>query len=120
MRPAGRGWLAIFLISATLSSVFIINFCDAVYRCGCRSLWAGGSHHCNIHVAALKHCPWCSIGVGGFAAVLGVIIASQLALSVWPRGWHWSARLVAAALAFPAVGSVLALVVGWLTGYWAE
>ena len=52
--------------------------------------------------------------------MLGVIIASQLALSVWPRGWHWSERLVAAALAFPAVGSVLALVVGWLTGYWAK
>ena len=115
-----RGGLWTFLISGALSSVFIINLCNAVYRCGCRSLWAGGSHHCNIHIAGVKHCPWCSIGAGGFALVLGVIVGSQLGLSIWPKRWHWPVRLAVTALAFPLVGTLVALAVGWFAGYWAD
>ncbi len=70
-------------------------------------------------MAAAKHCPWCTIGNGGFAMVLALILVPQLALSLWPSRWPWPARLAAATLAFPAVGALVALVLGWVTGYWA-
>lgn len=120
MRPPGRGGWWIFLVTAALTCVFIINLCSAVYGCGCRSLWAGTTRHCNIHVPEGKHCPWCSIGNGGFAAVLGLILGPQFVLSFRPKRWPWIARLAAAGLAFPVLGTVVALVTGWLTGYWGR
>lgn len=105
--------------AAALTSLFLINLCHAVYRCGCRSLWAGAAAHCNIHTLGSRHCPWCSIGTAGFGAVFGVILGSQLALSFWPSRWRWRTRLIASLLAFPAAGGLIALVAGWISGYWA-
>ncbi len=113
-----RGWL-VFLISGGITSLFIINLCNAIYRCGCRSLWAGASSYCNIHMTGARHCPWCTIGNGGFGMVLTLILGPQLALSLWPRSWPWPARLALAILAFPVVGGLVAVALGWLRGYWA-
>lgn len=111
--------LAIFLCSAAFTLVFLINFCNLVYQCGCRSLWAGAADHCNIHTPGVKHCPWCSIGDAGFAGVTAAILLPQGILSFRPRRWHWTRRLAASLLAFPAAGLVVALAIGLATGYWS-
>lgn len=118
MTKPWRSGSLIFLISAAITCAFIINLCAAVYGCGCRSWWAGAAEHCNIHTPWIKHCPWCSMGTGGFAMVLAAILALQLLLSYRPKGWPPSARFLLAVLAFPAIGTLAALVAGWLTGYW--
>ena len=109
--------LLIFSVTTAISCVFIINLCATIYQCGCTFAWAGGNDHCNIHIPSAKHCPWCSIGNGGFAAVLGVIVAAQAFIAFkLPVGWP--ARLVAALVTFPLVGGIEALIIGWAKGYW--
>jgi len=108
----------IFGASAAVTCAFLVNLCNAVYRCGCRSWWAGAAAHCNIHIPAAKHCPWCSLGALGFALVLAAILGPQLWLSLYPRQWPWPLRLFLALLAFPIAGALVALLTGQLTGYW--
>ena len=114
-RPTG---FPIFAVSAAVTCMFLVNLCNAVYRCGCRSWWAGAAAHCNIHTPAAKHCPWCSLGAAGFAVVLAAILGPQLWLSFYPRRWPWPLRLLLALLAFPIAGTLVALVTGRLTAYW--
>ena len=117
--PGSRrgGWI-IFLISAVVTCVFLINFCAWIYQCGCRSLWAGGVSHCNIHTPGVKHCPWCILPGQGFYVIAGLILGPQGLLSFRPRRWSWRRRLVAALVAFPGCGLILALAAGWLFNYW--
>lgn len=109
---------AIFLVAASVTAVFFIDFCNWIYVCGCRSLWAGADAHCNIHQAGAKHCPFCSIGTFGAATVFFAIVVPQGILSFRPARWKWPVRLAAALAAFPAVGSVIALSLGEYLGYW--
>ena len=106
------------LICFAATAVLFINFCDLVFGCGCTWLWAGADAHCNIHAHHGKHCPWCSHGMSGYAAIFAAVLLPQL-LTVWklPRG-GWLLRTVAGLTVFPLAGSVVALVVGWLDGYW--
>ena len=113
--PAGV-W--IFVAAAAVASAFFIDFCDLVYGCGCRSLWAGGGAHCNIHKTQPPHCPWCSIGLGGWGGMYVLILLSQGAAVNRSRGFFWPWRLAFALLAFPLTGGVLAVVAGLATGYW--
>ena len=46
-KPHGAGRIA--RAAAAFTSVFFIDFCNLVYQCGCRSLWAGADAACNIH-----------------------------------------------------------------------
>ena len=106
-----------FAISCAVTSAFFINLCAFILGCGCRSLWAGADAFCNVHVDASKHCPWCSHGVAGYALVMTLLCAPQLAVSVLPR-WPWTARTVVAVALFPAVGAIVAGVFGWYDNYW--
>ena len=107
----------IFLGAAAVTSLFFIDFCNLIYDCGCRSLWAGADDHCNIHNAASRHCPWCSIGNAVYA-VYGTIVTSQAAVVfVWP-GIGRLGRALLALLAFPVTGGILGLAVGLAKGYW--
>jgi len=99
--------------------VFAINLCGWIYSCGCNSLWAGGSEHCNIHTPGVKHCPWCASGLAGFPLVLASILGLQLAISFWPRQWSWPLRLALALVAFPLLGALAGVAFGLLSGYWA-
>jgi hypothetical protein len=108
----------IFAAAATVTSVFFINFCDLVYQCGCESIWAGAADHCNIHDAESRHCPWCSIGNAGTFAVWATIVAAQAAV-IFRLRTDLLARAVLAMLAFPIVGGILALIMGWAQGYWS-
>ncbi|PYT14291.1 MAG: hypothetical protein DMG59_17730 [Acidobacteria bacterium] len=115
MRLAAR--LSPFLISFAVTCTFYINLCAWIFKCGCRSLWAGADAACNIHALHGKHCPWCSHGQAGYAIVMVLLCAPQLAVSLWPR-WSWPVRIAAAVALFPAIGAVVALAFGWLDGYW--
>jgi hypothetical protein len=112
------GKTAVFLLAAVVTSLLFINFCNLVYQCGCRSLWAGAAEHCNIHDAESRHCPWCSIGVLGAGAVWGVIVGSQAAVAFLWRGSGWVVRAALALAAFPVVGGVVAVALGLMQGYW--
>ena len=108
----------VFLAAATVTSVFFLDFCNWIYDCGCRSLWAGADAHCNIHQPDAKHCPLCSIGVGGFGTAFLAIIVPQGVLSFRPERWAWFKRLAAAIAAFPLAGAAIAVPLGWVMGYW--
>jgi hypothetical protein len=98
--------------------VFFINLCNLIYRCGCRSLWSGAAEACNIHVAGVKHCPFCSYGAIGYGSVLALVLIPQLMVSWWPAHWDWRTRLMSAVLVFPVMMAVAALVLGLASGYW--
>ena len=106
------------MISAVITCVFVINFCALIYRCGCHSFWAGAADECNIHNSEMHHCPWCSIGTEGFAAIVLTIVAVQAALSFGPYGGGIAARLLSSLLAFPLAGSAIAVAMGIWQGYW--
>ncbi len=98
--------------------LFFIQFCDLLFDCGCRALWAGAASHCNIHNPGPPHCPWClqegSFGWWSFVAV----ITSQAAIVLWP-GALGPGRVISALLAFPVVGGLAGGAIGVATGYWA-
>jgi len=108
---------AIFAVSATLTNVFYINFCNFVFQCGCKSLWAGAAMACNIHAAHGRHCPWCAHEKAGYA-VLALMLLPQILISLQSSRSPWI-RLAAAIVAFPAVGGVAALALGLWDGYWS-
>lgn len=105
-------------VAVTLTSVFFIDFCNLVYRCGCTHLWAGADAHCNIHHAGARHCPWCAVGTAGSYSIYAAIVLPQILLSFRPRRWTAGWRLIAATLAFPLIGALLAGSLGIATGYW--
>ena len=110
-------WL-VFGASATVTSVFFINFCATIFRCGCVSLWSGADAHCNIHAAGSHHCPWCAHGQLASAIPWALIVVVQAAISFWPRAMHPGVRLASAVTAFPTAGAVIAVAYGLSTGYW--
>lgn len=97
---------------------FFINLCDLIYQCGCQSLWAGAAEHCNVHVAGVKHCPFCAHGNTGYASVLALVLIPQFLIS-WRYRWNWRIRLIVAVLVFPAATVLAAVVMGLADGYWS-
>jgi hypothetical protein len=101
--------------AAAVTGAFVINFCAWIYKCGCRSWWAGAATYCNIHTPGMKHCPWCSYN---FGLVLAFILVPQFAISLWPTACQWRLRLAMAIAAFPVFGVVIAVIYGVVAGYW--
>jgi hypothetical protein len=114
----GKASAAAALFAIGLTSVFYIDLCDLIFRCGCDHLWAGADARCNIHNADGRHCPFCSFGWAGYGITYGGIVAPQALLAFRPKRWTLWRRLAAAVLAFPLIGGLQALVLGWATGYW--
>lgn len=116
-----RYWPASSLIAATGAAVtllFVINLCNWIFDCGCRSWWNGAVDMCNVHNAHPPRCPWCSNGATYFNGVLAAILIPQLALAFFPARWPWGWRLIAVLAAFPLVGWLVGLFSGWYFGYW--
>lgn len=109
-------WSA-FLLSLVVDCVFFINLCSWIFKCGCRSLWAGADMACNIHMAHGKHCPFCAHGWQGQAVVMIAIIAPQIFIA-FRTPWKWPIRALAALAMFPLVESIAAFVLGRADGYW--
>lgn len=105
----------IFLASAAVTSVFFIDFCAAVFRCGCRALWAGADAACNIHAAGSHRCPWCAHNPAW--AYLAIIVPQAL-ISFGASSYGWPARLAAALAVFPLAGGIAAVIYGAASGYW--
>ena len=106
-------------LAVAITCVFFIDFCNLIYRCGCKSLWAGADRLCNVHIPSAKHCPFCSHGATAYAIVLGLILIPQLLVGWWPSHWDWRIRLMAAVLVFPLVATIAALAIGIVDGYWS-
>jgi hypothetical protein len=106
------------LVAAGLSGVFLIDLCNVVYACGCRSLWAGAASACNVAAADPPHCPWCVAGWWGLGLPLAAIAGVQTAVLLWPGRASLLARVLLAAAAFPAVGTFVAVAWGMIVGYW--
>jgi len=101
-------------VAAVVTSLAFLSFCDLVYQCGCKPVWAGAAESCNIHVPGVRHCPWCYLGG---TIPYGSILLAQALISFWsvlPLGW----RLLLALSAFPIVGGLVAILFGWISGYW--
>lgn len=116
-----RHWLIGIMIGCAAASVtclFYMDLCSAIYRCGCDHVWGAREAHCSIHNASGKHCPWCSFGQAGYGILFGVVVLAQLLLGVFPRHWNWGKRLATALAAFPVLGGVEGASLGWITGYW--
>lgn len=110
--------VAPFLISFAVTCAFFINFCNWIFRCGCRSLWAGADIACNIHASHGHHCPWCSTGYAGETIVMFAMCAPQFAVAMFTRS-NFAVRTLAALAMFPVAGSVMALIFGLIYSYWA-
>lgn len=109
------GWL-IWILSASATGLFIIDFCNLIYRCGCRSWWAGAAAACNVHQHAGHRCPFCAYGLEPFLALALLIVSVQAWLSF--RGGPWPAKLLLALAAFPVIGTLEAIALGLFSGYW--
>jgi hypothetical protein len=111
--------LAVFLATAAVTSMLFIDFCHLVFQCGCRSWWSGAAEACNIHIAGVPHCPWCTSG--GFSGYLGygAILIAQAAISFWPGSLTAVGRVLGSLAAFAVVGGIAALLAGLATGYWS-
>jgi hypothetical protein len=109
--------LSPFLISFAVTCAFFIDLCAWIFQCGCHALWAGADLACNIHAQHGRHCPWCSHGRTGYAIAMTLVCLPQLAVSL-RSGWSWPIRTMVATAIFPAAGLVVALLFGWMDGYW--
>ena len=101
-----------------IAHVFFIQYCDFLFDCGCRPLWAGAAEHCNVLAAMPPHCPWCVEGGASGWIAFGLIVATQAGLALWPSRFG-RGRLAALFLAFPVVGAVAGAVAGLSQGYWS-
>jgi len=117
LHPLDRG--LVFAAAAIPTAAFSISFCAWIFGCGCRVWWAGAAAACNIHMHGAKHCPWCIYGGQGFVVAFGLILAAEAAISFWPGKVAWGPRLLIALAAFPAIGAVVAVTYGWISGYWS-
>jgi len=113
-----RSGLIVFLLSVVLTCAFIIDLCAVVYGCGCQSWWRSSDQHCNIHNASGKHCPWCTHGGSGFVVGAVFIFGAQWWINFRRKHWGWPKRLALSMLCFPVIGTIAALIVGLLQGYW--
>ena len=117
--PAQRSWwnrLLPFGVSFAVTSAFFINMCAWLFACGCRSLWAGADATCNIHTAG-PHCPVCSHGVAGYAAMMAVLCPPQFFASIWSSR-SLPVRTILCLAIFPVVFVGAGLLFGLLDGYW--
>lgn len=118
MKKETASGIVIAAVAVAVTTVFFIDFCNAVYRCGCDHLWAGAADTCNVHLADSRHCPWCSLPQPLVSGVYFGIILPQIAAAFRPSRRHWGRRLGLSLLLFPAIFGVESLVAGLATGYW--
>lgn len=114
------GKASIIAVAASLiTSSFFIDFCNLVYRCGCKSLWNGAAEACNIHLSRTHHCPWCSIGDGGASGIWLAVVLVQCVLAFRLQQLPWIPHILVTLSAFPIVGGLLAIAIGLSLNYWA-
>jgi hypothetical protein len=118
VRSLANSRIVVALAGCVVTSAFFLDFCNFVYRCGCRSLWNGAAEACNIHSHGTHHCPWCSIGSAGALAVWLTVMIIQCLIAVRWTGLPVFLRLLLTLAAFPITGGLLALGLGLSLDYW--
>lgn len=116
--PDRRARTLLFVVVAALSLVLLVDLCDLIYDCGCRSLWEGAARACNIHQPGKPDCPWCSTGIWGLVVPAGAIVAAQALALLAPGRARTGVRLLLALALFPVAGGVVGVLFGLATGYW--
>ena len=114
--PFGDRFLP-FTLSLTATCLLFLDVCAWIFECGCRSLWAGADTLCNVHMADSRHCPFCSHGTVGYAAVMIAVCVPQAAVSGWTR-YRRTTRVLMCLLAFPATMVGVGLLLGAYERYW--
>ena len=97
--------------------VFRINLCNAIFGCGCQSLWGNAGAFCNVHTPCMAHCPWCSHGWWGHNIPTGAILVTQAAIFFVPSRLSVPKRILFSIAAFFVVGIAVALLFGLYSGY---
>lgn len=59
VRKAQLQLYLVLLLSLSITAIFLLPFCNWMYKCGCAVLWGGGADLCNVHRPGVPHCPWC-------------------------------------------------------------
>ena len=109
----------VLVATGAISGLLFVDLCDAIFGCGCFSLWSGAAEACNIHHAAPPHCPWCAHpGWGGAVAFFSVTVSQAVAV-FWPATINLGVRIALALTAFPVVGGGVGLIQGLFIGYWS-
>jgi hypothetical protein len=115
---ARKAYWAALAVAIGVTGIFFVDVCNAVFACGCTSVWRGAAAACNIHHLTGPHCPWCAHPyTAGATAFLGAA-AAQAAMVLAPLPLSLPTRFAAALLAFPIVGGLLGLIQGNWYGYW--
>jgi hypothetical protein len=91
-----------------------LPLCNLIFDCGCKVAWAGAATQCNIHTQGMKHCPLCTVPYFYDGVLLGIAVTQGWL--VWRGSRLWDYAL--AFFAFPLIGTLSSLVLGWYVGYW--
>jgi hypothetical protein len=110
-------------LAQLINYVFMLKYCDFIFRCGCTWAWAGGVSKCNIHNPDGPHCPWCA---ATFPATLAIGPLTQASLIIsyflfewfkWPHFKRVWLKLLLSIAMFFGVGLVSALIFKLATDY---
>lgn len=104
---------AILLISLGITAVFLLPFCDLMYKCGCTYLWAGGVDLCNVYVPGVPHCPWCEARNPILMALPFLAIFSGQIFSIY----YFNRRYTVSPFRLLVIGLLIFLILGTLSGY---
>lgn len=112
------GRVVLLACGLVFAAVLFLDLCDLIFDCGCRALWMGAAAQCNIHHTHPPHCPWCTAGLWGLVVPFGSIATAQAVVAFYPGRERWRLRLGLVLVAFPAVGGLVGLAFGLVSGYW--
>ncbi len=115
----GQRRVLVFAGVVAASGLLLIDLCDAIFGCGCVSLWRGAAAACNIHHAGPPHCPWCAHPGWGGAVAFFSVTGSQAAVMFSPLQMGIRSRAGLAVAMMPIVGVAVGAVQGLLVGYWS-
>lgn len=110
--------LAVWGACAAFAYATLLNVCQLLFSCGCRSWWTGAASHCNIHQAGMKHCPWCTLAPEYFWSLFAAFVVAQTA-AVWlARRRPWWQQAAYGLSTYLVTAALSALVLGFSQHYW--
>ncbi|MEE2758341.1 MAG: hypothetical protein VYA30_16905 [Myxococcota bacterium] len=98
------------LFSASVLALIALPICALLFGCGCRHLFAGGIHHCELlpgTVAGKHTCPWCALTRLSLIGVFAPTVLVSTIFGVWMRS-----RMGFAAGYFTSATACLVLLLG--------
>jgi len=98
------------LLSFSATFLLLLPFCNLMYGCGCKPLWAGGVDSCNLHQADVPLCPWCATSDPVVAAspFILILIGQSVSLTYFHRKRNatFGALLLVGLLTFVLLGAL--------------